>query len=66
VCVYDLVYAPPETRLLAAARAAGCRVINGLPMLAAQGALSLARWAGLSWEQMPLEVMQDAALQAGQ
>ncbi len=34
--VYDLVYAPPETPLMARARAAGCRVENGFSMLEAQ------------------------------
>ncbi len=64
VCVVDLVYAPPQTRLLGVARAAGCRtVVNGLPMLAAQGALSLARWAGLAWEDVPLGIMEKAALE---
>ena len=34
--VYDLIYAPRETALLARARAAGCRTINGDRMFAAQ------------------------------
>jgi shikimate 5-dehydrogenase len=37
--VYDLRYEPPETPLMARARAAGCRVENGLSMLAAQARL---------------------------
>jgi len=36
--VYDLVYVPAETPLMARARAAGCRVENGLSMLVAQAA----------------------------
>ena len=35
-CVYDLVYAPALTPLLARARAAGCRTIGGWSMLRAQ------------------------------
>jgi len=35
---YDLVYVPAETPLMARARAAGCRVENGLSMLIAQAA----------------------------
>lgn len=42
--VYDLVYNPVETRLLRRAREAGAEVIDGLGMLAYQGALSLDVW----------------------
>ncbi len=42
--VYDLVYNPLETRLLHQARRAGARTIDGLGMLARQGALALALW----------------------
>ena len=42
--VYDLVYNPVETRLLRRAREAGAGVIDGLGMLAYQGALSLDVW----------------------
>ena len=34
---YDLIYAPPRTRFLAEAEAAGCTVLNGRAMLTAQG-----------------------------
>lgn len=34
--VYDLVYDPPDTRLLFEARALGCRTVSGLQMLTAQ------------------------------
>ncbi len=43
--VYDMIYEPAETRLLRAARAAGCRVANGLGMLVYQGAKALEVWA---------------------
>jgi shikimate dehydrogenase len=42
--VYDLVYNPLETRLLAEARRSGARAIDGLGMLARQGALALDLW----------------------
>jgi len=42
--VYDLVYNPLETRLLRQARDSGARAIDGLGMLARQGALALALW----------------------
>ena len=60
VLVYDLIYAPPETRLLRTAREAGCRASNGVGMLVQQGALSLALWTGLPPELLPVEVMTDA------
>jgi shikimate dehydrogenase len=40
VLVYDLIYRPAETALLAAARALGLRSANGLGMLAGQGILA--------------------------
>jgi len=42
--VYDLVYNPLETRLLCQARESGSRAVDGLGMLARQGALALALW----------------------
>ncbi len=39
--VYDLRYEPPETPLMARARAAGCRVENGFSMLKAQARLQM-------------------------
>lgn len=44
LAVYDLVYNPLETRLLRQARSAGARPIDGLGMLARQGALALDLW----------------------
>ena len=58
--VYDLIYAPPRTRLLEHAEAAGCLTLNGVPMLACQGALSLAIWTGLPPDAIPVSVMEQA------
>ncbi len=44
--VYDLVYNPPETALICAARCAGLPAFNGLGMLARQAALSFQAWTG--------------------
>jgi 3-dehydroquinate dehydratase/shikimate dehydrogenase len=44
--VFDLVYTPPETRLLAEARAAGCLTIGGLEMLVAQAERQFELWTG--------------------
>lgn len=52
--VYDLVYNPAETPLLRAARMAGARPVEGLPMLIYQGAASFARWTGV---EAPVDVM---------
>ncbi len=59
--VYDLVYNPPETRLLRDARAAGCRTIGGLDMLIAQAQRQFEWWTGL---RVPERVMRGAALDA--
>lgn len=45
--VYDMVYAPAETPLLAAAREAGLKGANGLGMLASQGEAAFELWTGL-------------------
>lgn len=45
--VYDMIYNPPETRLLGQARALGIRCANGLGMLVHQGAKSLEFWTGV-------------------
>ena len=44
--VFDLVYTPAETRLLADARAAGCLTIGGLEMLVAQAERQFELWTG--------------------
>jgi len=59
--VFDLVYNPVETRLLARARAAGATPVDGLEMLVHQGARSFRLWTG---REAPLEVMRAAARQA--
>ena len=57
--VYDLVYNPPETRLLADAARAGCRTIGGLDMLVAQAQAQFEWWTG----QRPSDrVMREAAM----
>ena len=35
--LFDIVYAPDVTPVMARARLAGCKVCNGMPMLLAQG-----------------------------
>jgi shikimate dehydrogenase len=55
--VVDLAYGPEETALVAAARAAGCVVVDGLEALVRQGAESFRLWTGL---EPPLDVMRAA------
>lgn len=57
--VYDLVYNPPRTRLLADAAARGCSTIGGLDMLVAQAQAQCAWWTGV---HPPDRTMRDAAL----
>jgi shikimate dehydrogenase len=45
--VVDLAYGPEETALVAAARALGCEVVDGLEALVRQGAASFRLWTGV-------------------
>ncbi|MDD5618465.1 MAG: shikimate dehydrogenase [Candidatus Omnitrophica bacterium] len=55
--VYDLIYNPKETKLLALAKKVGAKSSNGLKMLLYQGMLSFEIWAG---KKAPKEVMWQA------
>ena len=57
--VVDLVYAPPVTPLLRAARARGASGVNGIGMLVHQAGRQLTAWTGLV---APLDVMSAAVL----
>ena len=52
--VYDMIYNPPETTLLAEARKEGMTCGNGLSMLVHQAARALEIWTG---DRVPSEVM---------
>ena len=60
--VYDLVYAPAQTRLLREAAARGARAVGGLVMLGGQAARSFERWTG---QPLPAGVLA-AWLEAGE
>lgn len=53
--VYDLIYNPPITGLLKAARKVGAKGINGVGMLLYQGALSFEIWTGV---RPPIDLMK--------
>jgi 3-dehydroquinate dehydratase/shikimate dehydrogenase len=55
--VFDMVTAPRETRLLREARTAGCTVIEGHEMLAAQGFRQFELWTG---QAAPRDAMRAA------
>jgi shikimate dehydrogenase len=59
--VYDLVYNPPETAVLATARRSGVPHSGGLGMLVRQAALALELWLD---QTPPLTPMHDAAQRA--
>lgn len=57
--IYDMVYAPARTRLIADAEAAGARAANGLSMLLWQGVLSFEFWFN---REAPVEAMRQGLL----
>ncbi len=56
--VVDMVYGDAPSRLLAAAKRAGARTVDGIEILVRQGARSLQIWTGC---EPPLDVMRAAA-----
>lgn len=59
--VMDIVYNPRETRLIKAAREAGCAVVDGVAMFVYQGAFQFERWTGT---KAPVAVMRQTVLNA--
>jgi len=57
--VFDLVYAPAETPLLARARAEGCLTIGGIEMLIAQAERQFELWTG---QRPPAGLFREAAM----
>ncbi|MFA6961396.1 MAG: shikimate dehydrogenase [Opitutaceae bacterium] len=55
--VFDMIYNPPETPLLAQARADGIPAANGLSMLVHQGVRALEIWSD---DAVPVDAMRDA------
>jgi len=59
--VFDLIYNPPETKLMKLAKEKGAKAVNGLGMLVRQGAISLSIWTD---HDAPVDVMLKAAKEA--
>jgi len=59
--VFDTVYNPIKTRLLAEAEDVGAETIRGLEMLVWQGALAFEMWTGL---EAPVELMKEVTIKA--
>jgi 3-dehydroquinate dehydratase/shikimate dehydrogenase len=59
--VYDIIYNPPQTRLLREARARGHQVIDGLEMFVEQAAAQFILFTG---KPAAIDVMREAALRA--
>ncbi|NTU52935.1 MAG: shikimate dehydrogenase [Chlorobiaceae bacterium] len=57
--VYDMVYNPPETPMLADARSVGAMTIPGIDMLIAQAARSFFIWTG---QELPLDIVRKTVL----
>ena len=58
--VVDVIYNPPETRLLREAREAGCAVLSGVEMFVRQGAEQIRIWTGM---EPPLARMREFVLE---
>ena len=59
---YDLVYNPPDTEFLTAARSHGLVGSHGLGMLVGQAALAIELWLGVLPRKEPLLAAAEAAL----
>jgi shikimate dehydrogenase len=59
--VFDVVYNPLKTRLLAEAEAVGAVTISGIDMLVWQGALAFELWTGA---KAPIDIMKAKAIEA--
>ena len=61
--VYDLIYSPEETKLIALAKRQGLDCSNGLGMLLYQGVFAFQQFTS---KKAPVEIMQEALLKRGQ
>ncbi len=59
--VCDIVYTPPETKLIKSAKDRGLQTVGGMGMLVHQGAISFKLWTGI---HPPIETMRKALAKA--
>jgi shikimate dehydrogenase len=59
--VFDIIYNPTRTRLLAEAEKRGAKIINGVEMLVWQGAIAFELWTG---KPAPVDIMREAVINA--
>jgi len=59
--VYDIIYNPPETQLMKAAKEKGLKTIGGIGMLVHQGAIAFNLWTG---QYPPVDTMRLALMEA--
>ena len=60
--VADVVFSPPQTRLLRDAAARGCRTIDGLGMLVNQGVIGIRYWTGIDPEPSAMRHALEVAM----
>ncbi len=58
--VFDTIYNPLDTRLLQAARDAGCAIVTGLDMFVNQAAAQFELWTGID---APIDVMRNVVME---
>jgi shikimate dehydrogenase len=63
--VYDVIYAPVETKLLAQARLKKARRANGLGMLFFQGVLAFGHWSGVEIDERTKKIMRKSLQEDG-
>ena len=59
--VFDIIYNPMKTRLMAEAEKRGAKIISGVEMLVWQGVAAFELWTGKS---APVQVMRESAIRA--
>lgn len=60
--VADVVFSPPQTRLLRDAAARGCRTLDGLGMLVNQGVIGVEYWTGVTPDAVAMRSALEEAM----